>query len=123
MKPKKKSDVAVELPSENQLVAALHVTPKVEPDVLPPTGFSELSKGFVYCGWLDSMRVEKACSSMSAHCVGSDQKTTSQRPKALYSSRLLALRAARNVIERECAKILLKLDAEIASELQQKRVL
>jgi hypothetical protein len=60
--------------------------------------------------------VGKACSSSIHHGSGW-QKTSSQHPLALYSTRLKALQATRVKAEMEFAKWLADLDDEIAREV------
>ncbi len=93
-------------------LAAMHPTAKVEPDVPPPingSGIDKLSVGFLPLG-VDHPRVEPACSSSCFHGVGSQTKTTSQRPVALYSTEILAWKAARNRVEEKCMDDLRRID-------------
>jgi hypothetical protein len=102
--------------------AALRRTSPVEPDVIPPHPQAlsrELSTGFAIVGELsDSARVEVACSSSVSHAVGYTDRTTTQNPKALYSTRLRALRALRYKVEARCAALLRKIDRWIEEETQ-----
>lgn len=97
-------------------VAALRTTTDVSPDVPPPTG-GGLSKGFAVVGERsDYMRVEPACSSSVHHGVGHQDKTTSQNARHLYSTKMLALKALRRAIERDCAERLRRVDRMIEVE-------
>lgn len=90
---------------------ALSWTSKVLPDLPPPKGFGELTKGWMYR--VHSASVVPACSSSTAHNIGQDYKTISQQPKALYSTKLLALRALRYELEVIAATNLAHVDFQI----------
>lgn len=90
---------------------ALSWTSKVFPDLMPPKGFGELSKGWMYR--VHSQSVVPACSSSIGHDIGRDDRTTSQQPKALYSTKLLALRALRHEAEVIAAVTLANIDYQI----------
>ena len=101
------------------LLAALRWTSVVQPDVPPPNA-GGLSTGYVaYASTFGSPCVEPACSSSVYHGIGSHTKTSSQHPRALWSTPLLALRAARHHCELECARELAKFDAAIAKLEQE----
>lgn len=93
---------------------ALCWTATVRPDVAPPTASDGDRKGWLFNAYGE--RVDRACTSSVSHAFGRDDKTTTQKPKALYSTRLLALRALRNAVESEAAEKLSKIDNEIADE-------
>ena len=99
-----------------RLAQALRYTEPVAKDVKPPL-CGGLMTGFLYNACPNSWRVEPACSSSSYHSFGRDDKTDSQQPAWLYSTRLLALRACRNDAERRSAKWLAEIDEAIAEEL------
>jgi len=102
---------------------ALTPTPRVNPDVPPPGNdqpFGTLTKGFLPSGSGQFIYAEPACSSSLHHGNGQQERTTSQQPRALYSTELLALRAARNKVEWEAAQALRRLDKKIA-ELEEKQ--
>jgi len=98
--------------------AALRHTADVKPDVPIPESLSqELSKGYLPVGHLSDMaRVEPACSSSVHHGIGRQDKTSSQRPVELYSTRMLALRKLRYDAEQECARRLRRIDRMIEDE-------
>jgi hypothetical protein len=95
---------------------ALRWTEPVLPDVMPPKGGDDLSKGFLHNSY--SMRAEPACSSSVYHGIGRNDKTTSQGTRHLYSTRLLALKAMRHEVENEAAKKLHEIDKLIEQELR-----
>jgi hypothetical protein len=98
-------------------LCSLHVTETAPgPDLPPPQfGSQEMTKGWdMYPGSL----VKVGCSTAYSHGSGQTDKANSQNPRALYSTRLRALRALRNTVEREVAARLSRIDAEIAKELE-----
>lgn len=95
--------------------AALRFTQDVERDLPPPQNFSGLSKGWNYNASLSYFRVEKACSSSVGHGDGWE-RTCSQCPLSLFTTKLKALMAMRRELEQECAKILAKVDLQIEEE-------
>ena len=98
--------------------AALRWTEQAPPpDVLPPEhvyGDTGLSTGYIFNVYKPSIDV--ACSSSASHTIGRLDRTTSQRPLRLYSTRLLALQALRNAMERDFAEKLAAIDAQIEQE-------
>lgn len=90
---------------------ALSWTSKVLPDLPPPKGFGELTKGWMYR--VHSASVVPACSSSIGHDIGRNDRTTSQQPRALYSTKLLALKALRHEMEIIAAANLANLDFQI----------
>jgi len=99
--------------------AALHKTEAVKKDVPPAECFKPLSVGYDYAGSRGDYQVEPCCSSASGHSFGSTTKTDSQKSRHLYSTRLLALKAARNAIERDAAAALRNIDKQIEAEMQR----
>ena len=94
---------------ELSIVAALRWTEKVLPDIPIPTG-----SGFTK-GWLTGFdRVDIACSNSVFHAYGRNDKTTTQQPAALFSTRILALKALRYQMERRFAEVLANIDRQIA---------
>ena len=98
--------------------AAFHRTVEVLPDVpLPELDAKELSVGYLPVGTRgESARVERACSSRTGHSVGTHDRTTSQNPRTLYSTRMLALQALRYEVEQECALRLRRIDKMMEAE-------
>jgi hypothetical protein len=89
--------------------AALCWSDDVQPDVPIPKGGDSLSEG-----WLPAYRgAEVACSSAVCHALGRTDKTTTQGPRELYSSKVLALRARRYEFALEAAQALARIDALI----------
>jgi len=82
---------------EARIRAALHWTDRAAgPDVLPPScsdSSGQMSTGYTFNAYTN--RVDVACSSSIGHAIGRTDKTDSQRPLSLYSTRLLALKAQR----------------------------
>lgn len=119
---KKEQAAFADLEYRLRLAKALRFTEPIERDVQPPacTDHDEkLRKGWdynAYIGGFSGPKVEKACTSSIYHGFGDDTKTTTQRPKPLFSTRLLALRALRNNVETQVAEILAKIDEQIEEE-------
>lgn len=102
-----------------KIAAALRWTAPVAPDVNPPSPMhpgERLSKGFLFNA--HSREVRPSCSSSISHSYGRDDKTTSQGARALYSTRLLALKALRHECEKQFAEILRIIDKRIEGEQQ-----
>jgi hypothetical protein len=97
-------------------LAALHWSDDndIAPDVMPPDKWDQLSTGWVFNVY--SRRIDVACSSTVHHAVGRTDKTTTQQPIRMYSTRERALRALRVALEHEFAAELAKIDA-LLSEL------
>lgn len=89
-------------------------TKPVERDLAPPK--NGLSNGWDARAYGGEYRVDKACSSSVSHGDGWE-RTTSQNPLWLFSTRELALRAVRYELEQQCAKTLALIDEQIAKEL------
>jgi len=114
---KKEQQLLAECQQQLRLAKALRFTELVYPDVpIPDRWNRHLVKGWLYAGSAGSFRVDVACSSCTSHAFGRDDGVTQQEPQALYSSRLLALKAARNALEQQCASWLARLDTEIENE-------
>lgn len=96
--------------SAARIRAALRWTDDTDigPDVPPPALWEPLTTGWVFNTPYRS--VDVACSSFILHAVGRTDKTTSQNPIALFSTRGRALRALRVALEREFAAELAKVD-------------
>lgn len=93
---------------------ALHFTHPVSPDVEPPDSYNEIRKGFLFNTYC--REVKPACTSFLYHAYGRDDKTTTQQPKSLYSTRLLALMALRHAMEIQMATDLANIDEQINAE-------
>lgn len=93
-------------------------TPDVKPDVPPPTGVGQYTSGWIVLGSGEHARAERAWSSAVSHGWGTDKPgprmSASQNAIWLYSSKSLALRAARRVIEEHAATLLYRIDQQIA---------
>lgn len=105
---------------------ALRWTDPVTPDIPPPEGGSmRETSGFAALGSLQYGRVEPASSSCVAHGRGYSTRAEqqkagssgSQRPIHLFSTKLLALRALRNSMEREAAQRIAIIDKMIEDEI------
>ena len=114
MTKKEQAEVAA-LKNRLSTLAALRWTEAVDPDIPIPDG-TGLAKGWLFNGYGVWPRAEKACSSSVYHSFGSDDKTSTQGARQLYSTKLLALKAMRHEIEIQCAKKLLSVDLQIAAE-------
>ena len=96
---------------EVTLHKAMFVSDLIEPDVPPPLDGEPMTTGWTYNE--HSIRILPACSSSVGHGLDQTDKTTSQRPLALYSTRALAYQALRGVLSRRYALHLLQLDRRI----------
>ena len=87
---------------------------KIQPDIPHPEagelGF-RLTKGWLYN--LHTGSVDKVCSSCISHSYGRDDKTTTQQPKNLYSTKELAMKAMRYEKVQKFIKELVALDKRI----------
>jgi len=99
--------------------SALRSTCPQEPDIAIPQSYADLVKGWVpIASSSTSARVEPACSSSVHHAVGRTDKTTTQQPRRLFSSRLTALRQLRYEAEQEAASRLRSIDRMIEKEIE-----
>lgn len=96
------------------LSRSLRWTEVVKPDLEPSPYYDQLVKGYWYN--LPSYRVTTACSSLVSHSKYSDKATTSQGKCAVFSTRLLALKAMRNEAEMKAAEELASIDDLIRKE-------
>jgi hypothetical protein len=100
-----------------KLLAAFHRTQPVTPDIeIPDNTSSQLKTGFAITGYRENVRVEPACSTAAFHGLGTQRETTTQKGIPLYSTKLLALKAARHQQELYCAKLLRLIDQQIERE-------
>lgn len=98
--------------------ASFYKTLEVLPDLPPPKEMGELTKGYMYRGALsDYPVVEVACSSETGHDVGRNDKTSSQNPIDLFSTKILALRALRHKVEKQACEKLRRIDKMIEKEV------
>jgi hypothetical protein len=98
-------------------LSALRMTSPVGKDLPPPIldgPRDTLTKGWDYN--VHTVRVEPCCSSSLYHNWGSWEKTTTQQPRALYSTKMKALMALRHALELRCAAELRKVDRMIEEE-------
>lgn len=111
-----------ELEKELREAKALRFTELVEKDI-PVPKWNESSSGFIFNAYL--MNVSPAWSNSVHHGIGyatekehrASRSSASQRGIEMYSTRLLALRAMRNVVEQKAAAELAKIDLAIEFEL------
>lgn len=101
-----------EMRQEVRISRAFRFTDPVKPDVPPPDKWGALSTGYL-CG---GSRVDVACSGTMSHAFGQTDKTTSQNARTLFSTKKLALKALRHVMERRFAKELAEIDRQIEVE-------
>src|ERR1035437_5931809 len=117
MMNKKETAAMDDLRKQLAIAKAMRFTEPVLPDVPIPSGHDTLTKGFLFAGGFNSYaRVEPSCSSSAHHNFGRTEKTTTQNPRTLYSTKLLALRAMRYAVEKECAQTLAGIDQQIENE-------
>lgn len=114
---KKEQQEVQDLKRRLSVLAALRWTDEVLEDVPIPQYNEPLSVGYL-TGFAGSDRpsVDVACSSSISHARGRTDKTTSQQPLRLYSTRLLALKALRHEMELYFAEKLASVDIQIAAE-------
>jgi hypothetical protein len=90
---------------------ALRFTADVLPDIPKPGSGSGIVNGWGVNNY--SRRVYKTCSSVVYHGTNKWDKTELQNPIEQYSSALLAYRALRREVEKECARNLRVIDRKI----------
>lgn len=105
------------LKMELALAKALRFTELVLPDIPEPKPGDALVPGYRYNAYYQNPRVEPSCSTGTSHGFGTNTQTISQRPIEQYSTRLLALKALRNEMEIQCAKLLAGIDLKIQQEM------
>jgi hypothetical protein len=110
-----------DITQELRLLSAFHLTAKAEPpDVPRPKNSSDF-----LCGYTINEYTRKVLPSLTkSHYHGTNfenegfpNKTTTQGGLDLFSSKLKALRALRNLVERQCCEMLLAVDEKIEKEL------
>ncbi len=116
MTKKEQAEMAA-LKQQLAYAVAFHFTDPVLPDVPHPKHTD--AKTVLTEGWTLNefgRRVEQACSCDSYHGTGTVLKTGVQEPLDLYSSKELALRAMRQKLEQQFAKVLAELGQQISAE-------
>ena len=113
MTKKEKAEVDERISRVNTL-AALRWTEEVKPDIPKPDSYSVETTGWSYSTsiFYGGDRVETAWSSSGAHGTGS-RSCGSQGGVGLFSTELLALKALRHSVEKECATRLYRIDRMI----------
>lgn len=117
----KKEQVAFDaLRKELALERAMRYSGPVEPDVEKPENWSGLAKGWAMHAWDLNFRIEKGATTSGSHFTGEsawewsrDARSGSQQSIPLYSTRALALLAARHQIWLNAQASLARIDAEI----------
>lgn len=113
---KKEQQRLADLERDLRLAKAFRFTEAAGPDVPIPDG-DELAKGWLFGAYISGEAVaERACSSAVSHSFGNDDRTTTHRPRRLFSTKLKALLAARVELEKQCAEKLANLDEKIQEE-------
>ena len=116
MTKKEQAEMAA-LKRQLEYAVAVHFTDPVLPDIPCPErsdGKRVLTEGWTFNEY--GRRVEQACSCGWYHGTGMYLKTSVQGPLGLYSSKELALRAMRQKLEQQFAKVLAPLDQQISAE-------
>lgn len=108
---KKEKEYVTQLENDIATALAFTFTPKVLPDVPPPKEYTGFTTGYSYNAY--SLSVKKACSSATGHGIGVWDRTNSQHPISLFSTKEKAYRAMRNDLEITYAKQLAKIDLKI----------
>lgn len=96
-----------------RVAGALRWTSEVKPDIDIPTTVAHLARGWLFN--THNARVAPACSSTVHHSFGRNDRTETQGPRCLYSTKVLALQAMRHELEREFAQRLAYVDEQIDS--------
>lgn len=115
---KKEQAEMEDLKRQLAIAKAFRFTNPVNKDVAPPSGGwgSTLSTGWVFNSY--TKKVDVACSSQVHHAIGKTDKTSTQNPIWMFSSKLLALKALRHDLERKFAEELANIDKMIEIEEQ-----
>lgn len=122
MNKKEQAEMAA-LKRQLAVASAFVRTPAVSEDLPPPTPDERhrYTHGFSFNTYNKNVS-EYWSSSVSNHTENPEEKkgyiSGSQGGIALYSTRLLALKALRHAVENEAAKSLADIDMEIAAEIQ-----
>lgn len=122
MNNKEQAEMAA-LKKQLAVASAFVRTPAVAKDVPPPepSGKRDYSHGFNFNAYNGT--TEEYWSSCNTHYTSNPVGKTGyisgrQEGIALYSTRLLALKALRHAVENEAAESLAKIDIQIAAEIQ-----
>ena len=118
MTKKEKAEVG-ELIKRANTLAALRWTEEVKADIPKPDSCSAETHGwdyFAYC-YYDCDIVEQAWSSSCSHGQGPSRGPGLRGGITLFSTELLALKALRHVVEKECAARLYRIDRKIEKVL------
>lgn len=110
---KREKELVESLRFELAKARAFRFTANVERDLPPPERSGELSLGWDFNHY--SKRAYKACSSTIYHGEGWE-RTSTQNPRSLYSTKLLALQAMRHKMEKEFSETLARVDLMIEEE-------
>lgn len=102
------------LKHELALAKALRFTDPVESDIAPPANNEIIINGWSWAVYQGEYSVMKACTSSTRHSKGIWDKARYPGPRHLYSTELLATRAARSDLARRAAQELAQMDARIA---------
>ena len=118
MTKKEKAEFEKALMQANKL-AALRWTDGAVADMPIPDCFNTEVEGWDYfaCTYSGSDRVEQAWSSTCSHGTGTSRSSGSQGGVKLFSTELLALKALRHVVEKQCAARLYRIDKMIEKAL------
>lgn len=95
---------------------ALRFTEQVKPDIDYPKIEDDLINGYQFNSY--RKEIYKSCSTSYSHGTRQWDKISSQQPIQQYSSKLLALKAMRNEVEKQCAIDLRSVDILIEKELE-----
>lgn len=118
MTKKEKAEFDVILQRVNTL-AALRWTEEVKPDVPKPDSYNLQTQGWTYTAsaYYGGDKVSQAWSTGCSHGPGNSKSSGSQGAIDLFSTELLALKALRHAVEKECAARLYWVDRLIEKAL------
>lgn len=120
----KKEQLAFEaLQCELRIARAFRFTESVAPDVPPPDSYTDPVTGWTFHAWSDGYRVGEAWTTSVSHGTGKHVRSPSgringacQNSLRLYSSELLALKAARYALEAIFSRRLAEIDKRIEEQ-------
>lgn len=118
MSKKEKAEVEELIRLANTL-AALRWTVHVKPDIPQPDSYNLETQGWAYMAsaYYGGDKVSQAWSTNCSHGPGNSRSSGSQGAIDLFSTELLALKALRHVVEKECAARLYRIDRMIEKAL------